>query len=274
MCLNKNRYEDCISKDFLIPEFLWLDIQKVAEKLILKAPTGRPSIDLKCSINGIYFLLKTGIQWKALPRCFGSSSAIHRLFQKLIQLDFFKKLWAYELQKYDSLHGLDLSKQALDCAHRKSPLGCEKTGNSPVDRRKLGTKLSAVSDSKGIVIGLAIGSSNEHDSKLLLETLLSIPKSLNQPAYKEINLDSAYDSASCRVILFNFYYVPKIAPNKRRKKVKPPNPLGYSRWFIEPVHAWMNKFRAIFVRYCKYAKNYLSLAQFAVATLTFKKIRV
>ena len=95
---------------------------------------------------------------------------------------------------------------------------------------------------------------------------------LKQPTYKEMNLDSAYDSEFIRTVLFNLYYIPKISPNQRRKKVRPLNPIGYSRWFIEPVHAWMNRFRAIFVRYSKCAKNYLAYAQFAAAIITFNKI--
>ena len=144
----------------------------------------------------------------------------------------------------------------------------------PLTGEKLGTKLSTISESNGVVIGIAVGSSNQHDSKLLHETIVSIPKSIKQPIYKEINLDAAYDSAEVRAVLFNHYYVPQIAPNQRRKKVRPPNPLGYCRWFIEPVHSWMNRFRAIYIRYCKRAHNYLSLAQFAAAVITFNKIRV
>lgn len=272
MCYTKNCYENCISKKFLIPAKLWQEIQKIISTMPLVAQTGRPPLELDRGINGIYFLLKTGIHWNAIPRCFGSSSAIHRLFQKLIEFGFFQQFWAHEIEQYDIIHGLNLSKQAADCAHRKSPLGCEKTGKSPVDRRKLGTKLSTISESNGIVIGIAVGSSNQHDSKLLHDTILSIPKSIKQPTYKEMNLDSAYDSTESRIVLFNHYYVPKIAPNKRRKKIRPPNPLGYCRWFIEPVHSWMNRFRAIYVRYCKRANNYLSLAQFAVAVITFNKI--
>ena len=272
MCYTKNCYENCISKKFLIPAKLWQEIEKIISTMPLVAQTGRPPLELNRGINGIYFLLKTGIHWNAIPRCFGSSSAIHRLFQKLVELEFFRKFWTQEVKQYDLIHGLNLEKQAGDCAHRKSPLGCEKTGKSPVDRRKLGTKVSTISESNGIVIGLAIGSSNQHDSKLFHETILSIPKSLKQPVYKEIHLDSAYDSVEIRTILFNHSYIPKIAPNQRRKKIRPSNPLGYCRWFIEPVHSWMNRFRSIYIRYCKRALNYLSLAQFAVSIIIFNKI--
>jgi len=275
MCHTKNCYEICINNNFLIPKKLWNNVEEIISKLPLKAKTGRPSLNLKRGINGIYYLLKTGIHWKALPRCFGSTSAVHRLFQSLIQLNFFQQLWYNELKFYNQIHGLNLERQAIDCSHKKSPLaGCEKTGKSPVDRRKLGSKISVLSESKGVVIGLAIGSSNQHDSTLFLETLLSVPKFLQQPRYKEMNLDSAYDSTEVRTILFNWSYVPKIALNQRRKSVRPPNPLGYCRWFIEPVHSWMNRFRSIYVRYCKYVRNYLGLAQFTVAINIFNKIRV
>jgi putative transposase len=275
MRYTKNCYQTCINKKFLIPNQLWKDCERIVTKLPLNATTGRPRLDIKRGINGIYYLLKTGVHWNALPRCFGSSSAVHRLLQDLAELGFFKELWTDEINHYNQIHGLNLEKVALDCAHKKSPIaGSEKTGKSPVDRRKLGSKISAISESKGVIIGLAIGASNQHDSTLFLETLLSIPQSLKQPYYKEMHLDSAYDSENVRTILFNWSYVPKIAPNKRRKAVRPPNPLGYCRWFIEPVHAWMNKFRSIYVRYCKKVKNYLALSQFAAATINFNKIRV
>lgn len=271
----KKCYETCINKSFLLSSALWKEAEEIISQLSLNAKTGRPLLDMKRGLSGIYYLLKTGVQWKAIPNCFGSASAIHRLFQKLVALKFFEKLWTNELANYDKVHGLNLDKQAMDCSHKKSPIsGCEKVGKSPVDRGKLGSKLSVLSDAKGIIIGLAVGSGNQHDSTLFIDTLRSIPKFLNQPQRKEMNLDSAYDSEQIRTVLFNFNYLAKISPNRRNFKKSLPNPLGYSRWFIEPVHSWLNRFRAIFVRYSKYAVNYLALTQFATATCISKKILV
>src|SRR5579871_2509045 len=264
MCHTKNCYETCIDKSFLVPKTLLSHVEKIISNLLLKSKTGRPLLNLKRAINGIFYLLRTGIPWKALPRCFGSTSAVHRFFQRLVGLNFFQQLWTDELLNYKKIHGLDLEKQAMDCAHKKNPIaGSQKTGKSPVDRGKQGSKLSVLSNKKGIIIGLAVGSGNQHDSTLFLETLRSVPKALEQPYRKEMHLDSAYDSQEVRTILFNFYYVPKIAPNRRNRSKPIPNPLGYTRWFIEPVHSWMNRFRAVFVRYSKYSNNYLALAQFA-----------
>jgi putative transposase len=257
-----------------MPEELLNESLKIVSTLLINAKTGRPRLAIERALNGIYYILKTGVQWNALPHCFGSSAAVHRLFQELVNANFFEQLWSEILRAYEAKNGLQLKQQAMDCSYRKSPLGCEKSGKSPVDRGKLGTKISVISDSKGVIIGLAVGSGNQHDSTLFLETLSSIPKFLKQPQYKEMHLDSAYDDELTRTILFNSYYIPKIAPNKRNSKIERYNPLGYSRWFIEPVHAWMNKFRSIFVRYYKSAKNYLAQAQFAAATIIFNRIGV
>ena len=175
MCETKNCYQECINKSFLIPENFWQNIELLLEKILPKIAIGRPPLDSKRGLNGIFYLLKTGIHWNAIPRCFGSSSAIHRLFQKLVLLGFFKKLWTYEVKRYDMIHGLNLEKQAIDCSHRKSPLGDESVGKSPVDRRKNGTKLSVLSEQNGIVLGIALGASNQHDSQLFFDTIKSIP---------------------------------------------------------------------------------------------------
>jgi transposase len=269
-----NCYEQCINKKFLLSESLILAADEILTKIFGKSKrAGRPRLSEIRMLQGIFYILKTGVHWNGIPRCFGSYSAIHRFFQILIMHDFFKFLWGHELEIYDKKHGIKLGKQAADCVQRKSPLGSEKVGKSPVDRRKHGSKTSALAATTGIPIGLAVGPANQHDAQLLFETIKSIPIPLNQPRYKEMHLDAIYDSAEIRTLLFHYNYIPKIANNPRNSKQdKPRFPLGYDRWFIESVHSWFNRFRAVFVRYSKYAKNYLGLLQFAAANIIAKKL--
>ena len=274
MCRIENCYQTCIRKAFLVDEKMLKHAQEIVMKLKIKSSFGRPPIDFEMALNGIYYLLKTGIQWNALPRCFGSSSAVHRFFQKLREAKFFEFLWHRELQEYDLIHGLNLEVQAGDCAHIKAPLGQEKTGKSPVDRRKLGTKRSIIVDKNGIAIGCALGGGNQHDSKLFEASIRSMPSCIKQPYSKEMHLDSAYDSKLMRVILFNFGYVPRISKNKRNSKASMPVKTEKKRWVVESAHSWMNRFRRLLIRFEKYAANYLALMQFALSVTTFKKIRV
>jgi len=274
MCLNEVCYKTCINKAFLIDDELLKHAQEIVVKLRIKSSIGRPPVEFETGLNGIYYLLKTGIQWKALPHCFGSSSAVHRLFQKLRSLNFFEFLWHKELQEYDVRHGLDLEVQAGDCSHVKAPLGQEKTGKSPVDRRKIGTKRSIIVEGNGIAIGCALGGGNQHDSTLFEASIRSIPTSLKQPYCREMHLDAAYDSKRVRVILFNFGYVPKISKNRRRSKTGVSAKTEKKRWIVESAHSWMNRFRRLLVRFEKLASNYLALMKFALAITTFNKIGI
>jgi putative transposase len=274
MYKTKNCYETCINKYVLLNPTLLKHAEEIIAELDIRSMVGRPSLDLKRGLNGIYYLLKTGIQWKALPHCFGSNSAVHRLFQKLRTTLFFEKLWHKELQNYDLIHGLKLENQSSDCIHIKSPLGQEKTGKSPVDRKKLGTKRSIIVDETGIPIGYALEAGNRHDSKLFEASIRSIPKFLLQPHYKKMHLDSAFDSKTIQTILFNFYYIPKINQNKRKSKKQIILKSEKKRWIVESTHSWINRFRRLLIRFEKLANNYIALMQFAFSIITFNKIRI
>jgi transposase len=70
--------------------------------------------------------LRTGSQWKMLPKEYGSGSTCstcHRRFQEWMQLSIFDKLWSRLLQKYDNKIGIKWNWQSLDSISVKSPLG-------------------------------------------------------------------------------------------------------------------------------------------------------
>ncbi len=268
-------YKNCIGTKFLLPQIVIEQAKIIVSQFEAKSRVGRPKIELERGLNGIFYILKTGIQWNALPHCFGSNSAIHRLFQWLTQKGFFEQLWHRELMEYDKKQGLRLATQAADCSHIKAPLGKEKTGKSPVDRRKLGTKRSIIVEENGLVVGCALGPGNRHDSQLFEASIRTIPTFLRQPQYKEMHLDSAYDSTKIQVMLFNYYYVPRINKNNRRAN-KPIKLIRNERkrWIVESTHSWMNRFRRLLIRFEKRANNYLAFMQLSFAIMTFNKLRI
>lgn len=273
MSKTQNCYKTCINKRYILHTDFIKHAESIVSKLRFKSTNvGRKPLDFERVLNGIYYLLNTGIEWSALPHCFGSSSAVHRIFQELVNIKFFEKTWHDLLIIYNTKHGLNLKIQAGDSAHIKAPLGKQKTGKSPVDRGKIGTKRSIIVEETGLVIGAALGPGNMHDSKLFKETLLSIPKDIEQPFYKEMHLDAAYDSKDVHTALFNTYYVPFVAKNNRRSKTKTAKKTERKRWVVERSHSWINRFRRLLIRYEKYAKNYLALMQFAFSIITFRRL--
>lgn len=82
-------------------------------------------------LDGVFYVLRTGCQWKALPPEFGSGSTVHSYFQLLVKRRTFTKLWKAALEEYDELKGIDWKWQSMDGAMSKAPLGGEKNRAEP-----------------------------------------------------------------------------------------------------------------------------------------------
>jgi len=92
---------------------------------------GRPWVSHRQIADGIFYVLRTGCQWKAVPREFGSGSTLHRRFQQWVKRGVFRKLWKAGLLEYDQLKGIQWEWQAMDSAMTKAPLGGEKNREKP-----------------------------------------------------------------------------------------------------------------------------------------------
>jgi transposase len=84
---------------------------------------GRPRLNLRKVAEGIFYVLRTGCAWKAVPREFGSGSALHAYFQQWRKHGVFRKIWEQALREYDELRGIDWEWQSQDGAMTKAPLG-------------------------------------------------------------------------------------------------------------------------------------------------------
>jgi len=119
------------SKFHQIPDALWERIDLVLPIYERGRKGGRPRLDMRNVVTGIFYVLATGSQWKAMPTQFGSGSAIHAYFQEWVEYGVFEELWQLALTEYDELKGIDWEWQSLDGAMTKAPLGGEKNREKP-----------------------------------------------------------------------------------------------------------------------------------------------
>ena len=126
----------CASKFHQIPDALWNRVEPLLPNYKRSSKGGRPRLPLRKVLTGIFYVLRTGCQWKAMPSEFGSGSAIHAYFQAWVERGVFRKLWQSALEEYDDLKGIDWEWQSLDGAMNKSPLGGEKNREKPDGSRK------------------------------------------------------------------------------------------------------------------------------------------
>jgi len=94
----------------------------------------RREVNVREVLNAIFYVLWTGCQWKALPKSFGSASAIHKHFQRWRGQGFFLALWQAGLAEYDDMEGIAWEWQSIDGTQGKAPLAQEAVGNNPTDR--------------------------------------------------------------------------------------------------------------------------------------------
>lgn len=87
-----------------------------------------------------------------------------------------------------------------------------------------------------------------------------------------ICLDRAYDNNEVRELIDGYDLTPHIRSRSEEIELKDRNPAWRARrWVVEACHSWLNRNRAILVRWSKKPENHLALLQLASGLIAFKK---
>jgi len=114
------------------PDDLWdTVIQPLLLELDPPAKTGRPRTDQRKALDGIIYHMRTGCQWNALPREFGSDSAVHRTFQRWVERNVLLAVWGVLIEQCEELDGVDWDWQSADSAMGKARFGGIMSGQTP-----------------------------------------------------------------------------------------------------------------------------------------------
>jgi transposase len=184
------------------------DLWKLLEPLIPKARTrrhvqcaGRKPSDARRVINGILFVLRTGIPWRWLPATndFPSGHTCRRRLRRWHKAGVWRRLFETLLAELQKNHRIDWYRALVDSASLRAPCGGAKTGPNPTDRRKLGSKHHLLTDGHGIPLAVILTKANRHDVTQLLPLLDKIPRVRGKPGAPRsrpdrVQGDRAYDS--------------------------------------------------------------------------------
>jgi transposase len=118
-----------------IPEDLWKLIEPILPPDKPPGANGRPRVLNRIVLNGILYVLRTGCQWKMVPREYSSGSTCHLRFQTWVRAGLFECIWRECLKHYDDLQGIDWRFQSMDSATVSAPV---KGGTRPEKTRQIG----------------------------------------------------------------------------------------------------------------------------------------
>ena len=93
-------------------------------------------MDSRPVLEAIFYVLRTGIQGKAIPQAFGAASSIHRYFRFWCEQGFFPALWTTGPEHYEEAKGIDRIRLSADGCMSKAPLAREAVGKNPADQGK------------------------------------------------------------------------------------------------------------------------------------------
>jgi putative transposase len=112
--------------------------------------------------------------------------------------------------------------------------------------------------------------------KLLEPTLESVPIARpipDQDHPQGLCLDRGYDFDDSRELAVAQRFEPHIRTRGEEIALKEHHPDWRARrWVVEACHSWLNRNRALLIRWSKKEENHLALLQLASGLIAFKKV--
>jgi putative transposase len=130
-----------------------------------------------------------------------------------------------------------------------------------------------LTEASGVPVGLAVAGANRHDCMLLGRTLESIP--VPRPTHRQpqgLCLDKGYDVDRVYALVTRLGLTAHVRGRREEAFALRRAPGARARrWVVERTHSWINRFRALLVRWDKKTANYIASLHLACAYITFAR---
>ena len=239
--------------------------------------------------NLILYRVHSGCQWYRLPvsgnaperaeRGEPSWQAVYHHWQKWSADGSLERLWQASIQQMSAQ--LDLTQMNLDGSHAIAKRGGEAVAYQGRKRAKTCNVLP-ITDGQGYILAsTGILAGNHNDAYLLKDHLQLAFKTMKRWGLPIsgafFNADSAFDTLEARKVCFNHQLVPNIPENSRNRK-KPKRgrkrlfnaEIYKARFVSERTFAWIDKFRAVLVRFDRKAVNFLAAHHLVFALINLR----
>ncbi|MDW8470362.1 MULTISPECIES: IS5 family transposase [Streptomyces] len=240
------------SRPWIVSDELWSLIEPLLPEPGPKLVAGRPRVPDRQALCGILFVLHTGIQWEYLPQelGFGSGMTCWRRLAAWNEAGVWEKLHVVLLKKLRSAKQLDWSRAVIDSSHVRAARPGPKSGPSPVDRARPGSKHHVLVDGQGIPLAVSLTGGNRNDVTQLIPLLDKIPPvagTVGRPRRRPDMLfaDRGYDHDKYRRLLRKRGIRPAIAERGQPHG----SGLGIFRWVVERTLSWLHGFRRLRIRW-------------------------
>jgi transposase len=236
----------------LLPDELWTIIEPLLPKWTPSPKGGHPRLEDRKALTGILFVLKTGIPWEDLPREMGCGCGMTcwRRLRDWQQDGTWDKIHRVLLDRLRGANKINWSRAVVDSSSVRAAYGGAKTGPSPVDRSKPGSKHHVLTDGNGIPLASSVTAANANDITQLAPLFNAIPPVAGRPGRPRRRPgamlgDRGYDSEPHREGLRRLGVEPLLA----ERGTEHGSGLGVLRWVVERTLSRTHQNRRLRVRY-------------------------
>lgn len=210
-----------------------------------------------------------------------SWQAVYHHFRKWSADGSLERVWQHSVELIRE--EIELSHLNLDGSHAIAKKGGESVAYQGRKKAKT-SNILPITEAHGYVIAsTGIIAGHHHDAFDLKRHLQHAFGQLKQQGFPlkgvYFNADSAFDTLAARKVCFNYGLIPNIAENKRnRKRAKRGrkrlfDPVIYKRRFTsERSFAWIDKFRALLVRFDRLDQVFLGAHHLAFAMINLRHL--
>jgi putative transposase len=206
--------------------------------------TGRPPADRRAVLDAILYLVRTGCQWRLLPRDFPPWSTVHTWYRRWRRDGTWERINEALRQQVRRRAGRHPSPKA-SAVDSQSVKTAGQGGAKGYDAGKKvgGRKRHIWVDSMGLLLAVAVTGADTHDATAACE-LLHLRVWDELPRLKVVYADTAYRAECLRAEVFDW------ASFRLHVVGRPADAVGFvklpQRWVAERTFAWLGRSRRLF----------------------------
>nr|WP_107307949.1 IS5 family transposase [Streptomyces europaeiscabiei] len=264
------------SRPWIVSDELWSLIEPLLPEPGPKLVEGRSRVPDRQALCGILFVLHTGIQWEYLPQelGFGSGMTCWRRLTAWNEACVWDELHLVLLRKLRAAGKLDWSRAVIDSSPCQGRSARPKSGPSPVDRARPGSKHHVLTDGQGIPLAVSLTGGNRNDVTQLLPLLDKVPAVagvVGRPRLRPDALlaDHGYDHDKYRRLLWARGIRPVIAERGQPHG----SGLGIFRYVVERTIAWLHGFRRLRIRWERRDDIHEAFLGLATCLITYRHVQ-
>jgi transposase len=210
--------------------------------LLLPKVNRRPlKYTYKSILEGIFYFLRTGCQWRLLPDCYPPWKTIYYHFRKLATLNYWSKILKYINKLIKLKENLpNTNELVIDSQSVKSTKTCYDRGIDG-NKKVKGLKRHRLTDLNGFPEGHFITKASTGDRKGAIKLIEKNQSNLQQ--IQQIYYDQGYTGSNFRREMRKLISAQiSIIPRKAKELGFVPIP---KRWVIERTNAWCDDYRRL-----------------------------